>query len=31
MPIVRVAPPDVFILISEPPLENRGMAGMQKG
>ena len=26
-----IAPPDVFILISEPPLENWGMAGVQKG
>ena len=24
-------PPDVFIVINEPPLENWGMAGVQKG
>ena len=26
-----IAPEDIFIIISEPPLENWGMAGKQKG
>ena len=28
---LSIAPEDVFIIISEPPLENWGMAGNQKG
>ena len=28
---LNIAPTDVFILINEPPLENWGMAGQQKG
>ena len=28
---LNIAPTDVFILINEPPLENWGMAGVQKG
>ena len=28
---LSIAPEDVFIIISEPPLENWGMAGHQKG
>ena len=28
---LSIAPEDVFIIISEPPLENWGMAGKQKG
>ena len=28
---LSIAPKDVFIIISEPPLENWGMAGNQKG
>ena len=26
-----INPPDIFIVINEPPLENWGMAGVQKG
>jgi len=28
---LKIAPADVFIVINEPPLENWGMGGMQKG
>ena len=28
---LNIAPTDVFILMNEPPLENWGMAGQQKG
>ena len=28
---ISIAPEDVFIIINEPPLENWGMAGKQKG
>ena len=28
---LNIAPADIFILINEPPLENWGMAGVQKG
>ena len=28
---LSIAPEDVFIIINEPPLENWGMAGQQKG
>lgn len=28
---LKINPPDVFIVINEPPLENWGMAGVQKG
>ena len=28
---LSIAPEDVFIIINEPPLENWGMAGKQKG
>lgn len=26
-----INPPDIFIVINDPPLENWGMAGVQKG